>query len=385
MKIAVVLSHPVQYYSPIFRELARRADVTVFYGYRSTPHDQARAGFNIAFDWDVDLLSGYRHEFLVNVSASPNASGFAGVDTPDVSRCLADGRFGAVLVMGWHLKGYWQAIRAARQLGIPVLVRGDSHLDTVRGPLKRALKNLVYPRLLRTFDAALYVGQKSRAYYEHYGVPADRLFFSPHCVDNEWFASRATFEARERLRQECGVASDVRIALFAGKLLPLKRPFDLVDAAALARAAGANIEIMIAGAGPLDGAVRARAQSAGVPLYALGFRNQTEMPAVYAACDMLVLLSDSETWGLVANEALACGRPVIVSDACGCAPDLAADGRAGLVVPVGNIPAIAEALREIAAGACRGDDIAKKSVAYSVAVAVDGMLAATAAVSRTRG
>lgn len=383
VKLAVVLSHPVQYLSPIFRELARRADLTVFYGFRPTPEDQARAGFNVEFEWDVDLLSGYPYEFLTNVSANPGSGHFTGINTPDVGLRLADGGFDAVMVMGWHLKGYWQAIYAARRLGVPVLVRGDSHLDTARDGLKRLAKNVVYPPMLRAFDAALYVGQKSRAYYEHYRFPTERLFFSPHCVDIDWFAARSTPTAREELRGKLGIAPGTPVALFAGKLVPFKRPLDTIAAAAVSRAAGTPIEVLVAGSGALENDMRAQAARLHVPLHMLGFCNQSRMPSAFAASDLLVLPSEGrETWGLVANEALACGRPVIVSDACGCAPDLAADGKAGSVVPVGNIAAIATALGEVAAGACKMEDIAAKSAKYSVGAAVDGILRAATAVSR---
>src|SRR5262249_39679392 len=155
---------------------------------------------------------------------------------------------------------------------------------------------------------------KSRAFYEHYRYPADRLFLSPHCVDNDWFAARATVQARSDLRQSRGIGAQTFVALFAGKLLPFKRPLDVVTAGARCRAAGRSVEVMVAGSGDLDAHVQRLAAELDVPLHMLGFRNQTEMPPVYAAADALVLPSNSEeTWGLVANEALACGRPVIVS------------------------------------------------------------------------
>ena len=72
MRLAIVTSHPIQYHAPLFRELARRIDLTVFFAHRATPIDQANAGFGVEFDWDIDLLSGYEHRFLSNVATSPN-------------------------------------------------------------------------------------------------------------------------------------------------------------------------------------------------------------------------------------------------------------------------------------------------------------------------
>ena len=139
---------------------------------------------------------------------------------------------------------------------------------------------------------------------------------------------------------------------------------------------------MVAGSGELDADDARSAQSAlGVPLHMLGFCNQTEMPAAYAAADALVLPSDGrETWGLVANEALACGRPVIVSDACGCAPDLAADGKAGRVTPLGDTEAIAAAIGDVMDRPPLAADIRARAESYSVARAVEGIIEAAEAI-----
>src|SRR5262249_47467438 len=158
---------------------------------------------------------------------------FVGCDTPRVGEACLEHRPDAVLVMGWHLKSYIQTIWAAKRADIAVMVRGDSQLATPRGALKLALKEVSYPLLLRCFDAALYVGERSRRYYEHYHYPRHRSFFSPHCVDTAAFAAGATAEARRAVRARLGIAEDAPTVLLAGKLIELKRPFDAIKACAL--------------------------------------------------------------------------------------------------------------------------------------------------------
>lgn len=382
MRLAILASHPIQYYAPLYRELAKRVDLTVFYAHRATPAQQAAAGFGAAFDWDVDLFDGYSHSFLRNVAVQPGADHFSGCDTPDIGPAMERENVDALLVMGWHLKTFWQGIFAAKHQRIRLLVRGDSHLGTRRHWSKRAIKRLLYPPLLRLFDAALYVGERNRAYYEHYRYPARRLFFSPHCVDNAWFAQRATAEARAALRAHFGVSDDAFVALFAGKLLPFKRPGDVIAAAALCRAGGLPIEVMIAGSGELEESLVAEARRAGVPLHMLGFCNQSKMPLAYAASDVLVLPSNRETWGLVANEALACSRPVIVSDACGCAPDLAAYRGVGATFPVGDVEKLARTLTAFVDRRRDVPALERAAHQYSLASACNGILAATEYVTR---
>ena len=383
MRLAVLTTHPVQYYGPLFREMARRIDLHVFYAHRASPEEQGRAGFGRAFDWDIDVSDGFDHSDLANVARRPGTDTFRGCDTPGIQARLRDGGFEALLLTGWGSKTYLQGLVAAKRLGLPTLVRGDSHLGVPRSWAKARLKAVSYPIFLRLFDAACFVGERSRAYYAHYGVPPERLFFSPHCVDTERFAAGATAAGRAALRDRLGIGAAAPAALFVGKLIGRKRPLDLVAAAALCRGRGVPIEIMIAGSGPLGEALAVAAASAGVPVHMLGFRNQTELPSVYAASDCLVLPSDVDTWGLVANEALACNRPIVVSDACGCVPDLTQDPSAGLAFRTGDPDALAGAL--IRTLAMAGSD-APRGLAgrYGLRAASDGIEAAARAVLRPR-
>jgi glycosyltransferase involved in cell wall biosynthesis len=385
LKLALLASHPIQYQAPLFRALDERLDLKVFFAHRATSEDQAKAGFGIEFDWDIDLLSGYTHHFLENVATRPGLDRFAGCDTPEISRRLAEGHFDAVLVQGWHRKSFLQGIFAAKRQGMPVLMRGDSHLETPRSMFKRGAKEVVYPAFLRLFDAGLYVGERSRAYWNHYHYPDKRLFFSPHCVDNEWFGARATTEARNVLRARLGIPPSTTVVLFAGKLVPFKRPIDLIGAAEQLKAAGREIAILVAGAGPLERNMANAADKAGVEFHGLGFCNQSEMPAAYAAADVLVLPSNAaETWGLVANEALACGRPIVLSDAVGAAPDLAMDGFAGAVFRMGDVTALTDALIRIIDHPPLAEAIGTKTAKYSLEAAANGIVHALGSVVKVK-
>jgi len=384
MRLAILTSHPIQYQAPLFREIAKRLDLIVMFAHRATPRDQAAAGFGVAFDWDVDLLAGYRYRFLQNVSRKPGISQFGGCDTPSIAAELSSERFDALLVMGWHLKCFVQAALAARANKLPVMVRGDSQLATPRGPLKLVAKALLYPWFLRLFNAGLYVGKRSFEYYRYYHYPEERLFFSPHCVDNAWFAERATIGARQALRRELGIDPDEKVILFAGKLIPIKRPLDVIEAGVALIRQGMRTRVLVAGTGPIEEEARVRAKALGLPVHLLGFRNQTQMPSAYAAADVLVLPSKSETWGLVANEALACGRPIVVSSACGCAPDLGGDSIAGRVFPQGDVGRLAKVLGDILASPPLPDAIRAKSEAYGLSAAAAGIVKALDALTEGR-
>jgi glycosyltransferase involved in cell wall biosynthesis len=385
-KLAIVTSHPIQYQAPWFRALARVADLTVFFCHKQDREGQAAAGFGVPFEWDVPLLDGYEHRWLENRSAQPAVSSFLGCDTPELASIIGTGSFDACLVCGWYLKSYLQAIRACRRCGVPVLMRGDSQLGTRRSGLVRAAKYFPYRWLLGSVDGHLYVGQANRDYLRHYGVADSSLFFVPHFVDNSFFA-RASADARAsgtvaELRTALGAGRETSVFVFAGKLIDKKRPFDFLEALARARARGADVSGLVVGSGPLGAELEQRARSGGIPVSFVGFRNQTELPSYFAAGDAFVLPSDGrETWGLVVNEAMACGLPALVSRAAGCARDLIVDGRTGFTFDVGDVDALAAAIEGVHRCLRRDADPFRAAVAshiaqYDVTVAVRGTLQA---------
>ncbi len=349
-RIAVVASHPVQYQAPFFRRLADRADLTVLFCQRHDPAQESAAGYGHEFSWDVPLTDGYPHVWLENVAARPGVGHFRGCDTPEIAERITHGRFDACIVQGWYLKSYVQAIAACRRRGVPVLLRGDSQLGTRRALVTRAMKYVPYRVLLNSVAGHLVVGSANRAYLAHYGVSPSRLFDVPHAVDDQWFADEAR---AARARGDCeleraalGIPSDARVAIFVGRLVDMKRPLDFIRAVA-DPALPSHVWGLIVGSGPLEDEARALVATLGARVRFAGFRNQRALPAMYAAANVLVLPSDArETWGLVANEALASGLPIVVSKAAGCAPDLAI-GDAGRSYPVGNVAALASAMGSI--------------------------------------
>jgi len=378
IRLGCLVTHPVQYFSPMFRRLALEPDVelTVFFAYRPTPQDQG-VGFGVAFEWDVDLLSGFVSRFLHNVAAEPSASSFNGCDTPEIASVIADERFDAFLVMGWHAKSYWQAMRACWATGTPVLVRGDSQLTGSRRSIRSLVRLITHRRFIPRFSACLAVGARSEAYFRYYG--ARRVVRSPHFVDNERFARGAAAADTLGIRRAWGVPDGAVVAGFVGKLVPKKRPLDLIEA--VAASGRRDVHVVYVGDGELRESCRAAAQRLSIPTTFAGFQNQSQLPSAYAALDVLVLPSDArETWGLVVNEAMACGKPALVSSAVGCTPDLIIEGRTGYSFPVGDVRELGARLTACAVDPqhrARLGAAAKAHVAaYSASAAAGGVLEA---------
>jgi glycosyltransferase involved in cell wall biosynthesis len=382
-RLGILSTHPIQYYSPWYRALAAmpELEVTVYYAHRSTSTDQAAAGFGVAFEWDVPLLDGYHSQFLDNRARHPSLSGFWGCHTPEVAALIRRERFDAFAVHGWYNRSYWQAMRACWRTGTPLLIRGDSTLQMARGPLRRAAKWLTHRLFVPRFDGYLVVGQRARDYYLAYGAAPDRMEFTPHFVDNERFANAAAELAPRRadLRRQWDLPQTGVVFVYAAKFIPKKRPLDFVAAVARAAQQVPGVAGLMVGDGPLRPAVETAIRATGAPVQLAGFLNQTAMPAAYAAADVVVLPSDgTETWGLVVNEAMACGLPALVSDQVGCGPDLVGHGETGFVFRLGDVAGLAEQMaclgREPALVSRLGTAARDRVDGYSVTAAAAGTL-----------
>lgn len=350
-KLAIVASHPIQYHGPWYRRLTRSVDLHVYYAHRATPKDQADAGFGIGFDWDVALLQGYSFSWLPNRARHAGIHSFFGCDTPSVGAELTHEQFDAVLVNGWNLLCYWQAVHGAKRCGLPVIVRGDSQLPTPRSLFRRTVKKLAYPHLMNRFDAFLSVGSRNSEYLRSYGVASDRIFSAPHCVDNVFFRTSAESARSDftKLRNQFAIPRDMTTFLFVGKFLPRKRPLDFLSALDRLKHTGDRVWGLLVGSGPLEKEMREHAAQHDTPCSFAGFLNQHQIGAAYALADVLVLPSNAEeTWGLVVNEAMACGVPAILSDGVGCAPDLITEGKTGFTYPDGNLEELTDKMKRLA-------------------------------------
>jgi glycosyltransferase involved in cell wall biosynthesis len=387
MKLALVTSHPIQYHSPWFREMARRPglDLEVLFCHLPSPAEQAAAGFGVEFEWDSSLLDGFRYRLLRNVAANPSVNRFSGLDTPEISEIVSKGQYDAVLLFGWSYKSAWQAIGACWRNKIPLLVRSDSHLHTNRRSWKKLLKALPYRLLIPKLDACLAVGQWSAEYFLHYGARPDRVFIVPHTVDPSFERdSRALSVNRAQLRSRWGMGPAETIFLFVGKFTAIKRPVDFIRGILEARKRCASIAGIMVGDGLLREHCQRLVEELQLPIRFTGFLNQSEIVPAYIAADVLVVPSDAETWGLVVNEAMSCGRLCLVSDRVGCGPDLVESSDCGFVFPLGDVDALASRMVDCASRSERviamGERARAVAARYSVPAAVESLLQALSSV-----
>lgn len=348
-RLAVVLSHPTQYYSPWFRWMAARSELElrVFYLWDFGVTKQRDPEFGQAFAWDIDLLSGYAHTFVPNRAAQPGTESFGGLDNPSLPEHLAAWNPDAVLVFGYRYRTHLRLILWAGRRRLPLIFRGDSHLLDAPEPswLKRWLLRGIYAR----FASITYVGQANRDYFRAFGVPERKLVFAPHAVECARFdpADETTRQRSAALRRDLGIPADHAVVLFAGKFIPKKQPLELLEAFVAIAPAAASL--VFVGAGELESELRTRAAARPTaPIHMRPFANQGEMPAVLHLADVFALPSrgPAETWGLAVNEAMHLGVPALVSTRVGCQRDLVAHRSTGWVFDPTAPGALERALRE---------------------------------------
>jgi glycosyltransferase involved in cell wall biosynthesis len=381
MRLAYLVSHPIQYQAPLLRRIAHEPeiDLTVLYGSDFSVRGYQDEGFGVEVAWDTPLLEGYASEFLKNWHDTGTVS-FTSPISRGIYRRLRELQPDALWVHGYASINSLLGILAANSLGIPVLLRAESWLgDRPRSAFKLAAKSLLLRALSSSIAAVMPIGSRNATYWRHY-MPIVPQFPMPYAVDNGWFAARAAEADTDALRAELYLEPGRPVILFASKLQPRKHADHLLIAfAALLNPGAPGLDsetwvrvpgdhhplpyLLLVGNGEERTHLEQQAANLGIADHVrfTGFRNQSELPGYFKLASVFVLPSQHEPWGLIVNEAMAAGCPVIVSSDVGCHPDLIpanpvgapsidSDGwGTGIVYPFGNIPALTAALRNVLA------------------------------------
>lgn len=358
VRLGYVVSHPIQYQAPLLRRIALEPDIdlTVMFGSDFSVRGYKDAGFGVDVTWDTPLLEGYRAEFLRPLRDAGGVSPTTPISRGIFRRLqLQDGRpaFDAIWVHGYASVNSLQAVLAANALGIPVLLRAESWLaDRARTQWKLILKRAFFRILGKGVAGVLPIGTLNAKYWTYYlgSIPQ---FLMPYAVNNDYFAELASAAGthEQELRTELNLLTGRPVIVFASKLQPRKHADHLLEAYQ-AFIQYLPIEetpyLVIVGDGEQRSSLEARTRELNLEgVRFAGFRNQSELPRFFQLADVFVLPSRHEPWGLIVNEAMASGCPVIVSSDVGCYPDLVSDGIEGCIFPVGDVPALANALRRV--------------------------------------
>ncbi len=389
-KLAIIASHPIQYYAPLFRRVSQDSDlkIKVFYLWNFGVTEQVDQGFKQSLKWDIPLLEGYDFTFVPNTSKKPGTDHLFGLQNPDLIRQVCAFKPDVILLtVSYNYASIYRFLWQMQDCNIPIIFRGDSHRLLAENGIKSKIKRFVISKVFQNFDACLYVGDANYHYFQYHSVESKKLFFAPHAIDNDRFTINNQVATQAKLwKEELGIPLKNKVILFAGKFENKKRPLDLLQAFIDANLE--NVSLLMVGAGNLKLEIDdfIKKTHADDRLFFAPFQNQSLMPRTYATGDLFVLPSYGlgETWGLAINEAMCMGLPVIVSTHVGCGADLVKPYENGLIFKAGNVVALQKSLEEAMQDGDRlkqWGEVSKKIVAnYSYTNVIQGLKQAINAV-----
>jgi glycosyltransferase involved in cell wall biosynthesis len=347
-RVLVLCSHPVQYMSPVLRRMAQHPQLQLVVGYCSLRGVKATydSEFAATVKWDIPLLEGYEWTEIPNQGSGSES--FFGLCNFGVWNVIRNGQFDAIICLTGYIRAtFWIAFFAARTAGTAFLFGTDANSLVPRDSRswKIAVKKFLWPRLYSLADQVVVPSTASYNLLRSLGISEDRITLTPYSVDNDWWKEQSSRVDRASVRRSWGVAPEVPVILFCAKLQPWKRPLDLLRAFAIATVP--DSALVFAGEGPLRSELEAEAASLGIAdrVHFLGFVNQSQLPSIYTASNLLVLPSEYEPFAVVVNEASCCGCPVIASDQVGAAQDLIAPVNPSFIYQCGNVDTLAQLLK----------------------------------------
>jgi glycosyltransferase involved in cell wall biosynthesis len=343
VRLAVLVSHPIQHFAPWHRELAKISDIDLrvfFFAEWGRDASYFDKDFQTSVKWEVPLLEGYNHEFLPS-APKVRKPGFLEVDNPDVVAALDSFSPDVVMVFGWGYRTNWRVASWARRHRKPLLIYCDTNVNATTKWWKRAIKDAVIARFYSHVDGAMFVGDNNREFHRSRGIPEARLFRGALPIDRKrLIASVPDREAaRAEVRGRHEIPSDAFVVMFCGKYSTKKSPVDLVAAADKTFKGGLPVWALMVGEGDQRSVIEEYCRGKNVKNAVLtGFINQSEIAKFFAASDALAVTSQYDPHPLVVTEAASFGLPVIASDRIGCigATDTAQPNVNTIVYPWGD-------------------------------------------------
>jgi glycosyltransferase involved in cell wall biosynthesis len=355
MKILCLQSHPIQYFAPLFKSISKKSfcDFKVYYCTDSSIKGYNDKGFGKSVKWDIPLLEGYEYSFLKNYSPWPGTNlKFYNLINPGIIKAIINEKPDIVWIHGWSYFTIWLAILVCKITGTKIWLKCENPLnqELKKTAITRFIKKIVLQWFLfKLIDKFLYIGEENKGFYLYYKIPENKLVFSPYAIDNDRFslAYNELKSEKENLKEKMHIPVNGTVLLFSGKLIPKKRPCDLLKA--FTQLHDPNLFLIFLGDGELRKFIEDNITKESIHnVIITGFLNQTELPGYYLIADIFILPSSiGETWGLVVNEAMNFGLPVIVSDMVGCAKDLVENGVNGYIYPDGNINLLSQRIKDL--------------------------------------
>ena len=371
-RIAILISHPIQYFTPLFRELAKTGsiDLTVFFCSAKGLQPYLDKQFEETVQWDIPLTEGYQFRFLKNSSRNPQSKRFFSLVNFGIYKEIKRGDFDIIWIFGHAYFTMIFALFVAKIFKVKVACYGDSNLIKLknRNAFKiRFLRRPVYILFYRLYNFFFVIGTRNKEYYLYHKVPENKMYLVPFAVNNSFFLERNKNckNNKTEILQSVGFPINKKIILTASKFTKGKRIIDLVKAYELIRNEFTNVLLVLVGEGPEGKSLRDYVNSRGIKgVHFMGFKNQTEMPKFYCVADIYCAPGENESWGLAINEAMCFGNPIIATAEIGAIPDLVYENVNGFSYRTGDIRKLANLIKILLSDEEKRVEMGKKSLDF---------------------
>jgi len=346
MRLAICLSHPIQYKSPLLRRLAKQPglNLQVYYYSDRGIVNKKNTYHEVIPAWDIPLLDGYSSEFIPNLVNEEkwNLTFIQPFVNTKIVPLINAGKFDAIILHSYLYPSDWFAFVTAKIKRVAVLFYGDMYPSGRNSSIRRIGKSILSSVMIRGSAACLAIGSVARqVFLDEYHIPEERVFLAPYAVDNDYFISMNNGCRGERnsIKNRLGIPPVSPVVLCVAGMISVKRQIDLIDAMTRLKKLA---QLVLVGHGPSMHSVQAYAIKKLPTTIFTGFVNQSELPRYYAAADLFVLPSQTEVFGLVVNEAMCASLPVITSNAVAASCDLIREGENGFTFPPGDVDQLAD-------------------------------------------
>jgi len=339
-KIAIVNSHPTQYFGPMYRYLNQNPslEITALYcsdvNIRKSYDDQ----FNEIISYDNDILSGYNVKFLGTRYSKRKIGGFWSLIVPEIWKEIKNGEYNVIWIHGYSFCAFIIALFAGKFFKKKVFLRGETHLNLKRKFLKQKLHEFLVRFLFKFYDGFLAIGTANKEYYEAMGVSQEKIFLVPYTIDNDFF--KVQRDNNDQVKQSTlkKIDKSLPTLLFASKFMKRKNPMLLLEASKILTDKNFHHNMVFIGSGEMLPKMMEYISNHQLNhIFLEGFVNQSQLPKIYAESDIFILPSENEPWGLIVNEVMAAGMPIVISSEIGCSKDLVKEGINGYTFETNNL------------------------------------------------
>ncbi len=351
LKIAIVISHPIQHFCPQYASFAKNPDITlkVFFGSALGYKKYLDVNFGKEISWSNLRLDLFNHVFL-NGDAVLQAD--KNLDAANLEKEMTVYQPDLLFTYGYFQKLQKRAKHWATKNKVKIAYISDSELRHSRSLLKEFFKSFFLRNYFSGIDYFLSVGNANEAYYKKYGVPTDRIVRMGYPIDAQDYKCQYEQKPllRKKLRDQYIISENEIVLAVVGKLVAWKNQDHIIDAMYLLEKKGLFVHLFIIGSGEKEMEWKKKAEGlTKSKVYFTGFIHIENLPSYYAATDIYVHPASLEPHSVAISEAIMMGCPVILSDRCGSygSNDDVQEGQNGYVYPFGHIESLCEKIESL--------------------------------------